>query len=242
MYDRFTVSSVLNLVENGLTDCDVARKTGVPRSTIQQWRVGRVPQRDARLCDLCAGRGPQVPEPDYAYLLGLYLGDGCISRHPRTFRMRIFLDAAYPQIVEECATSLRSVGPRTVWIGPHGRGAVEVAMYWNHWPCLFPQHGPGRKHLRPIVLVPWQCEIVARHPRSLIRGLIHSDGCRVVANDRGVMSVRYHFSNLSEDIKRIYCDGLDAIGIPWTRPSNRDIAVYRKVATTLLDEFVGLKR
>ena len=75
----------------------------------------------------------------------------------------------------------------------------------------------------------------------LVRGLIHSDGCRVVANDRGVASVRYHFSNLSEDIKRIYCDALDRLGIPWTRPSHRDIAVYRKAATARLDEFVGPK-
>jgi hypothetical protein len=63
----------------------------------------------------------------------------------------------------------------------------------------------------------------------------------VVANDRGVASVRYHFSNKSEDIKRIYCATLDALGIDWTRPSERDVAVYRKASTALLDEFVGPK-
>ena len=77
--------------------------------------------------------------------------------------------------------------------------------------------------------------------RAFIRGLMHSDGCRVVANDRGVMSVRYHFSNKSEDIKRILCDNLDALGIGWTRPCDRHIAVYRKASTRLLDEFVGPK-
>jgi hypothetical protein len=25
-------------------------------------------------------------------------------------------------------------------------GCTEVASYSKHWPCLFPQHGPGRKH------------------------------------------------------------------------------------------------
>jgi hypothetical protein len=63
----------------------------------------------------------------------------------------------------------------------------------------------------------------------------------VVANDRGVKSVRYHFSNLSEGIQRIYTESLDALGIPWTQPSHREIAVYRKVATAFLDEFVGPK-
>ena len=115
-------------------------------------------------------------------------------------------------------------------------------MYWNHWPCLFPQHGPGKKHTRSIVLAAWQEHIVSRHHEELLRGLIHSDGCRVIANDRGVASVRYHFSNLSEDIKRIYCASLDALGITWTRPCNKQIAVYRKAATARMDEFIGPKR
>ena len=35
------------------------------------------------------------------------------------------------------------------------------------------------KHTRRIVLEPWQIELVRADPRPLIRGLIHSDGCRV---------------------------------------------------------------
>ena len=30
----------------------------------------------------------------------------------------------------------------------------EVASFSKHWPCLFPQHGPGRKHERKIELTP----------------------------------------------------------------------------------------
>jgi len=115
-------------------------------------------------------------------------------------------------------------------------------MYSNHWPCLLPQRGPGRKHGRPIRLEPWQEELVSREREALVRGLIHSDGCRVVANDRGVWSVRYHFSNRSEDIKRIYCESLDALGVRWTRPCAKQIAVYRKESTARLDEFIGPKR
>jgi hypothetical protein len=64
----------------------------------------------------------------------------------------------------------------------------------------------------------------------------------VVANDRGVKSVRYHFSNRSEDIKGIFCAALDRLEIPWTRPSNKDIAIYRKAAVAQLDEFIGPKQ
>jgi hypothetical protein len=152
------------------------------------------------------------------------------------------MDETYPRIIERCADSLRAVRPaHPVWIGRHSRGCVEISMYWNHWPCLFPQHGPGRKHARPIRLEAWQQAIVSKHREPFVRALIESDGCRVVANDRGVRSVRYHFSNRSEDIKRLYCESLDALGIRWTRPSSRDIAVYRKDSVAKLDRFVGPK-
>jgi hypothetical protein len=97
-------------------------------------------------------------------------------------------------------------------------------------------------HAREIRLTGWQERIVEGSHRHLVRGLIHSDGCRIVANDRGVMSVRYHFSNRSEDIKRIYCESLDALGIRWTRPSDAHIAVYRKASVAIMHRFVGQKR
>lgn len=49
-------------------------------------------------------------------------------------------------------------------------GCVEVYTYWMHWPCLFPQHGEGLKNRRKIALEPWQVEIVAANPASLLRG------------------------------------------------------------------------
>lgn len=38
---------------------------------------------------------------DYSELLAMYLGDGCLSRGARTTRLRIALDAKYPQIITE---------------------------------------------------------------------------------------------------------------------------------------------
>jgi hypothetical protein len=195
MHSAETVSLVFDLVGRGLNDCEIARMTGVPRSTVRDWRVGKVPMRAAGHCEICAGKN--LVRPNQRVRIG---------RHSRD------------------------------------RRCIEVSMYYGHWPCLFPQHGPGRKHLRRIELAGWQSEIVERHRKAMIRGLLHSDGCRVVANDRGVKSVRYHFSNLSKGIQKIYRESLDDLEIPWTQPSHRDIAVYRKAATALLDEFVGPKR
>jgi hypothetical protein len=86
-----------------------------------------------------------------------------------------------------------------------------------------------------------RCTVRDWRTEEFIRGLIDSDGCRVVANDRGVASIRYHFSNRSDDIRGLFCAALDQLGIPWTRPSKYQVAVYRKAATVRLDEFVGPK-
>jgi hypothetical protein len=118
-------------------------------------------------------------------------------------------------------------------------GCTEVWLSSKHWPCLLPQHGPGMKHTRQIRLEPWQQALVNQATEDFIRGLIHSDGCRVVANDRGVTSIRYHFSNRSEDILGLFIAALDALEIPWTRSTK--YIVYRKAATARLDEFVGPK-
>lgn len=81
----------------------------------------------------------------------------------------------------------------------------------------------------------------ARATEEFVIGLIHSDGCRAVANDRGVRSIRYHFSNRSEDILGLFTAALDKLGIPWTRSSKHTVSIYRKAATARLDEFVGPK-
>jgi hypothetical protein len=48
----------------------------------------------------------------YAYLLGLYLGDGSISTHPRgVYKLRIFLDRKYPEIVGECGYAMARTMP-----------------------------------------------------------------------------------------------------------------------------------
>lgn len=101
------------------------------------------------------------------------------------------------------------------------------------------QHGPGRKHLRPIKLADWQQQIVEEVPGPLLRGLIHSDGCRIIAREcqdgRVRYARRYSFS------KRIFCDACDLLGIRWTRPNARSIAIYRLASVARMDEFVGPK-
>lgn len=183
----------------------------------------------------------------YAYLLGIYLGDGCISQYPReVWKLRITLDSIYPGIVAECAWAIEAVAGGKAHVQPKGaERAVEISNYWKHWPCLIPQHGPGRKHMRPIVLADWQEPIVRVHVELFLRGLIHSDGTRIIATERKASYVRraprYAFSNRSEDILGIFRAACEIAGVHCTRASQKQIAVYSKSAVARLDEFVGPK-
>jgi hypothetical protein len=53
---------------------------------------------------------------------------------------------------------------------------------------------------------------------------------------------RYYFSNVSEDIKAIFCEHLDLLGIEWKRNGPMSISIARRAAVAKLDEFVGPKR
>jgi hypothetical protein len=231
------------LIAAGMNDCAIARQLGIPRTTVRDWR--RRPQARPRL-DSSTPCGvvhdfSSLPPAAYSYVLGMYLGDGSISRNLRVWRLRITLDQKYPAIVERCCQALEILMPGQRASIVKRVGCVDVSLFSKHWPCLFPQHGPGKKHTRPIRLEPWQQALIDQATEEFVLGLIHSDGCRVVANDRGVMSIRYHFSNMSEDIHGLFTAALDKLGIPWTRSSKKIVSIYRKTATARLDEFVGPK-
>ena len=81
MHPQTTVDRARALSEQGLFDNEVALIVGIPLRTVRNWRTGRrrAPGRGpARVpCPRCADEVTlPAPGADYAYLLGLYLGDG----------------------------------------------------------------------------------------------------------------------------------------------------------------------
>lgn len=244
------IDEVLALCGTGLSTHEVARRTQVNQSTVARWARGDLPNRSrgGPSCPHCGGlRHAASLADDYAYLFGLYLGDGCLGRHGTNLSLRLTLDTAYPGIIEEARGSIASVvaRQRSSVYAHRDMACVTISAYNRHWACLFPQHGAGRKHLRPIILADWQAEIVREHPGRFLRGLIHSDGWRglnrVRVKGRDYAYPRYQFSNRSDDIRRLFTDTCDLMGIAW-RPWGRwHISVARRDAVALLDEHVGPK-
>jgi len=267
MYPPHVRRDAVSLLDGGLSYSEVSKRLGISRYTLRTWNRQRAlvdKYRDHGSCARCEPipRWPE-PHPDYAYLLGLYLGDGCISTTgdpaKQVWSLRIFCADAWPGLTEECVRAFRSLRPSHSVHVVDRAGCKEVCARWKHWPCLFPQHGAGPKHGRPIRLEDWQRKIVEKYPRDFARGLFHSDGCRV--NNRVRRKVlgewihyeypRYFFSNTSADIHGLLCEALDLIGVEWRlrwkkakKDTHRDagiLSVAKRDSVALLDTFIGPK-
>ncbi len=241
-------------MEDGISLRNISMSTGISRATLHDWREHPVSANPRAVCPRCAS-SPMLPEPqaDYAYLLGLYLGDGCISlagaRDKQVWKLRIMCADAWPGLLLECERAMSAVRPGSKVRTQQQVGCTEVISCSRHWPCLFPQHGAGRKHLRKIELQPWQWTIVTVNPGRFARGLFHSDGYRginrvqahLTEGDHWYEYARYIFTNESRDILRLCGETLDQLGVAWRFSRRNAISVARREAVARLDEVVGPK-
>ncbi|MFF5972675.1 transcriptional regulator [Streptomyces sp. NPDC012769] len=259
MYDLGTRKRALALVAQGRSLNSVSKQLNVSRHAIRTWRTRLEPKprisAQTAPCPRCRPvPGVPVATAEYAYLLGLYLGDGCISAHPKGgHHLRIACADAWPGLIEMCRAAIKAVRPEGSVCVLQKQGCVMVTSYGRHWTCLFPQHGPGKKHERRIALEPWQQEIVDAHPWDFLRGLVHSDGARIVnwtektiaGRTKRYEYPRYFFTNTSEDIVRLYTAALDRVGVAWRSRRRatgaQDVSVARRASVALMDAHVGPK-
>lgn len=239
----------MDLIGTGLSDYEISRRTGARRSSVQRWRVHGAPRTARAQCP----RDWRPPDPtSYSYLLGIYLGDGYVSKASESPVLEISLDTRYPGIAEECTAAIWDVAQiiaRTHLRATAHGDSIRVTAGIRVWPLAFPQHGPGRKNTRPITLAKWQQAIVDKFPQQFLRGLIHSDGSRttnrfsvaLASGPREYAYPRYFFTNLSADIRGLFCAACERIGVRWTQSSFKNISVADRRSVELLDSFVGPK-
>lgn len=247
-------TSAVSLLRDGADNHAVAAKLGVPKGTVGYWKhldrkrhPDAYPSKPEGPCPACYAY--EIAEKPYSYLLGLYLGDGHITHKHRQYTLSIYCTAAWSGLVDAAEEAMDLVLPGSRTYRRTRAGCVVVQSFSAHWACLFPQHGPGVKHLRPIVLEEWQRFVVDDHPKEFIRGLIHSDGCRVINWTTRVIGgekkryeyPRYHFTNESTDIRDLFTDTLDELGIKWRMNNRNCVSIARRESVAYLDEFVGPK-
>jgi hypothetical protein len=171
-------------------------------------------------------------------------------RAPAPFAFRIALDAKYPTIIDDTAALLRRCFATNrvdvVTAGLKG-DCVNVSLYSQHLACLFPQHGPGKKHQRVIALECWQWQQIVHAPWGFIRGCIRSDGSAFINRTGRYEYLSYDFSNRSREIVELFCRACDLVGVEqrFTGSNSRrgvwDARINRRASVALMLEHVGLK-
>jgi hypothetical protein len=262
-YDEY--HQILELWEMGMPKKRIAITLGIPRRTVIDCinRYGTVKgleadkERASRSTPDEVLAKIQTPEnievqQAYAYVLGMYLGDGYIVRNKRIYYLRISLDTAYPHIIETCYQKIQTLLPNNkvnVVYSKQGNWC-EVVCTYKFWPDIFPQHGAGMKHTREIRLEDWQQTIADTYALEMFRGLFHSDGSRFSNIVKGKDYPRYQFSNNSDGIIKLFCRTCDLLGVHWTEKHLRagiknratDIYISLRQDVEYLDSVVGPKR
>ncbi len=249
------VESALTASDAGVPDALNAAHHGVAVKTIRRWRRDYQRRGKARGQAHTTVRCPQcedgvLDESAFSELFGWYLGDGHISAQRRgVYGLHVYNDLIY---VNANASIAALMGRVNVGGRPHTRqvpGCLVTTMSWKHWPCLFPQHGPGHKHERALTMQDWQWDAVVAHPASFLRGLFHSDGCltrnrvrrKVGGEVREYVYPRWQFCNASEEILGWCGDALDLVDVAWRRSAPRILSVSRRDDVARLTALIGEK-
>src|ERR1700722_2431384 len=146
---------VMRLHNQGLNDCEIARQLKIPRGTIRDmikkpnYHNNKPKANIANTNLLNSLQNPITQEDEdlqktFAYVLSMYLGDGCLSLHRRkVYRLRVSLDAKYPNIINQAQQAVQILMPRNkvslVQVPYKGKPSCTVVSCWSKdWTKLFP--------------------------------------------------------------------------------------------------------
>ena len=221
------------LIGAGVIDRENARICGVSIRAIRHWRAGdrradRVePGTSSKpTCPHCHGRARD--DAAYAYPLGLYR-ERPLTRGPRSHVLWLACSDAWPGLLDLGKQTMSLVMPSSsVFCASRtGVGCTYVKSVSRHWPCLLPQHGPGRKHERKIDQCPGSKRswpgIQEASPAASSIPMAAASSITFAARSRtgiaGMKYPRYLFVNRSADIHRL-C-GERWTGSAWPGDSSR---------------------
>ena len=142
-----------------------------------------------------------------AYIIGLALGDGNLSKIRETTRLRISCDTKYPLLLAKIYNSLQLLLPdNKVNIVKKQPGCSDVYIYSNLLESLLGWKAKGGPKFIQKVSVPSWIKENNNYKINCLRGLIETDGS--IYNDRGytMMIFKSIIPNLSKDFYNMIVD------------------------------------
>ena len=104
------VNHILDLYNSGYSQNKIFKTLGIDRGTIRQ--IINDPHGYLNKATIKFNLS-EINRKSYSFILGVYLGDGCISKthKPNVFKLRIALDIKYKELNEEVIDALKSFKP-----------------------------------------------------------------------------------------------------------------------------------
>ncbi len=248
--------TVFELKEEGRTDREIEQLTGVPVNTIRAWRNRGLPSAlrdhaDQRpLCSICGGAEHDLVVRSryaYSYLLGMYLGDGCLTRNGRSWMLRVTLDIGYPGIIHECCDAIEEIRgekrplPRR---RSDGTQCVVVSWTWHRWRCYSRSTVPAASIGGEFYWRPGSGRSSMRHlDRSYEVSFTQTAGAVSTActSTGRTTHTPGTSSRTGPTTSATFTDTCEQLGIEWRQWTRYHVSVARQGSVALLDTFVGPK-
>lgn len=250
-YDINIIEEVLEKYEQNYKISYLSKIYSVPRATILYWLKSNILNTIKIKHNTNNKTIESIYEyisknyKEYSFILGLYLGDGCITENGRnetSYKLRISQDNKYPKVVNTIQTKLSEFfGKESKLV--ENKGCFHITIYDKYLPYYLPQHGKGFKHDRDVKLNEFQRKIIDY--RELMKGLWLSDGSFYIARIRKYKYERYNFTNKSLDIIELFEKCLEIEGVNYSKrlkPNNIwIIEIQNKKGVENLKSILGTK-
>ncbi|MBI5029988.1 MAG: LAGLIDADG family homing endonuclease [Chloroflexi bacterium] len=176
------------------------------------------------------------PSVDFAYLIGVIAGDGCITRAGHVYKLEISCDAAYPELIVIFQDLIaRLTGLRTTSIKVKGKRCVRVVANSAGIPELLGLP-PGAKSKNGFRVPEWIFENV-EYVKAFVRGLIETDGTVAEVYRHGGWYAHIHFSAANPIIMDAFLRAVEILGYSFKRVGPKaymaNTALARKFAAEL---------
>ncbi len=134
-----------------------------------------------------------------AYITGVALGDGNLSRVSRAVRLRITCDKKYPNIILEIQEKLRIIAPNNnVSIVDKEENAVDVSCYSNDWEKVLGWK-VGNKITQQVTTPQWIFQR-KKYIIACLKGLLQTDGSIYMDRDYRMVNFVNHNRKLALDV------------------------------------------
>ena len=152
---------------------------------------------------------PLPPSTEFAYLIGVIAGDGCITRAGRGYKLEISCDAAYPELISTyCKLVNHVTGLRASILKVKGKPCFRVVANSTVLPDLLGLPA-GAKTKSGFTIPEWVFQETG-YIKAFVKGLIETDGTVAKVYRHGGWYWHIHFSASNPIIMASF---LRAVGI-----------------------------